>query len=134
MFHDGFPLLLDHYNLKMDIIIHGNVNIHFESADNPNTKRARLVLDDRNLEQFVKTPTHRSAHIPDWIVARPSEGDWIVARPSEGLITSIDVTNDIESYHSAVTATVALWLRRPPRERGGSIPGRVIPKTLKLAF
>ena len=34
------------------------------------------------------------------------------------------------------TATVALWLRHPPREREfvGSIPGRVIPKTLKLAF
>ena len=29
------------------------------------------------------------------------------------------------------TATVALWLRRPPREREvvGSIPGRVLPKT-----
>ena len=34
------------------------------------------------------------------------------------------------------TATVALWLRRPPHEREvvGSIPGHVIPKTLKLAF
>ena len=34
------------------------------------------------------------------------------------------------------TATVALWLRRPPREQEvmGSIPGRVMPKTLKLAF
>ena len=31
------------------------------------------------------------------------------------------------------TATVALWLRRPPREWEivGSIPGCVIPKTLK---
>ena len=34
------------------------------------------------------------------------------------------------------TAMVALWLRHPPREREvlGSIPGRVIPKTLKWAF
>ena len=33
--------------------------------------------------------------------------------------------------HSLLTATVALWLRRPPREREvvGSIPGRVLPKT-----
>ena len=37
---------------------------------------------------------------------------------------------------SMSTATVALWLRRPLREREvvGSIPGRVIAKTLKLAF
>ena len=34
------------------------------------------------------------------------------------------------------TATVALWLKRPPREPEvvGSIPGRVLPKTLKLEF
>ena len=46
------------------------------------------------------------------------------------------VSVNIASFPGVSTATVALWLRRPPREREvvGSIPGRVLPKTLKWAF
>ena len=56
MFHDDFFLLLDHYkyNPKTDnIIILGDFNIHFESADNPNTKTYPPYAN-YNLEQFVK--------------------------------------------------------------------------------
>ena len=51
------------------------------------------------------------------------------------MIILMSIIIDFSMRYLPVTATVALWLRRPLHEREvvGSILGRVIPKT-KLAF
>ena len=54
----------------------------------------------------------------------------------EGFSSPFWPLEDVFPQSFSATATVALWFRCPPREREvvGSIPGRFIPKTLKLAF
>ena len=62
------------------------------------TQTACQLLNNHNLSQLVLEPTHRSGHIIDWLVARESDN----------LVSSVSVTDQLESDHKAVLACLKL--------------------------
>ena len=62
------------------------------------TNRIRQLLNNHNLSQLVLEPTHRSRHITDWLTARESDN----------LISSVSVTDQLESDHKDVLACLNL--------------------------
>ena len=58
----------------------------------------RQLLNNHNLSQLVLEPTHKSGHIIDWLIACESDN----------LISSVSVTDQLESDHKAAIACLNL--------------------------
>ena len=64
----------------------------------PVTLCIRQLLNNHNLSQLVLEPAHKSDHIIDWLIACESDN----------LISSVSVTDQLESDHKAVLACLNL--------------------------
>ena len=105
-FFDELELTFDHYNMTShSTIILGDFNIHWDCPSSPNTKRARLLLDNYSLDQIVPFPTHCQGHTIDWIVVRPSDH----------LVSSLVANDHLISDHSAINFLVKI--AKPARKR-----------------
>ncbi|XP_035827940.1 uncharacterized protein LOC118478439 [Aplysia californica] len=51
----------------------GDFNFHFDVPSVPDTKRLVSILDDHNLQQLIKEPTHRSGHILDLLITNTAD-------------------------------------------------------------
>jgi len=93
LFHQEFQSLLDHYSLSpTKLIILGDFNFHFDNQSSPDVKRLSLSLSNHSLSQLVNEATHRSGHILDWLIINVSFN----------LVTSVSVTDELHSDHSAI--------------------------------
>ena len=52
-------------------IIVGDLNFHLDVANDPYTVKFQGILDDLNLVQLVKKPTHTAGHILDVVITQP---------------------------------------------------------------
>ena len=95
-FFDQFQSLLsDLISIKSSFIITGDLNIHLDVADNPDTLKFNQILDDFNLIQNVTTPTHTHGHLLDVFITQ------------EDFPSLVDVTvSDSVSDHLIITATL----------------------------
>ena len=74
MFHDEFPDLLDFcYNLSGSCIVLGDINVHFDSLNNPCTTKLLNSLDMFNFSQAVNEPTHEHGHTLGRVMFRPED-------------------------------------------------------------
>ena len=74
MFFDQIPDMLEFCNqLKGNLLILGDFNIHFDRAESPATVRMNDLLRTFDLDQAVREPTHSHGHILDWIIHRQSD-------------------------------------------------------------
>ena len=91
MFHDEFPDLLDVCNnLSGKCIILGDVNVHFDSPNNPCTTKLLNSLDMSNFSQAVNEPVHEHGHTLDWVMFRPEDNVLCSTSVSQSLlITSV---------------------------------------------
>ena len=55
----------------------GDLNFHLNIADDPHTQKFNNILEELNLVQLVKDPTHTAGHTLDVLVTQP-ENDFIV--------------------------------------------------------
>ena len=68
MFHDECTDLLDLCNnLSGSCIILGDMNVHFDSPNNPCTAKLLNSLDMFIFSQAVNEPTHERSHTLDWL-------------------------------------------------------------------
>ena len=95
-FFDQFQSLLsDLISIKSSFIITGDLNIHLDVVDNPDTLKFNQILDDFNLIQNVTTPTHTHGHLLDVFITQ------------EDFPSLVDVTvSDSVSDHLIITATL----------------------------
>ena len=71
MFFDEIsPFLHDHVLNSGDLLILGDVNLHMDIPDKPDTIRFNDILKSLNLTQHVTFPTHRSNHTLDVVLTR----------------------------------------------------------------
>ena len=95
LFHEEFSALFDHYSLSTSkLLLLGNFHFRFDDLNSSDTNRIRQLINNHNLSQLILEPTHRSGHIIDWITAREYDN----------LVSSVSVTDQLESEHKAVLA------------------------------
>lgn len=99
MFFSDFDQLLDHYSLLPGkLVILGDMNVHFDDPDRPDTKRICNTLSNHNLTQYITQPTHRHGHTLDWIISRQSDN----------FVLATDVSLALPSDHSAILCSLDL--------------------------
>ena len=54
--------------LNKEVLIVGDINLHFDEPNDRYVKKMIDILSARNLIQIVNKPTHRNGHIIDWII------------------------------------------------------------------
>ena len=92
-FEEFNTLLADQILIKGKLIILGDFNFHLDHKNNADTIRFNNLLDTYGLTQLVKEPTHKSNHILDVVITRIDENP----------ISSVSVSDPIQSDHKAVT-------------------------------
>ena len=103
MFLSEFDQLLDHYSLLPgNLIVLGDINIHYDNPDSYDTKHICSSLSHRNMTQHISEPTQQAGHILDWIMSRQH------ANPATGnsLILSTSLTSALPSDHSAILCSL----------------------------
>jgi len=55
-----------------ELIIAGDVNIHLDNENHPDTRRFTDILTSCNLKQHINDPTHKSGHTLDVLITRDS--------------------------------------------------------------
>ncbi|KAK7092915.1 hypothetical protein V1264_008591 [Littorina saxatilis] len=64
-----FTELLDEYaNLHCNLVVVGDINLHYDSQSDLNVNTLKTLLPTLNLSQLVDRPTHRRGHTLDWVV------------------------------------------------------------------
>ena len=84
-FYDEFSAFLESLvTFNSQLIIAGDLNVHFEFPENPGVERVCRLLDSFGLVQHVTEPTHRYGGILDVVITRSdcSVGDLRVDPPS----------------------------------------------------
>ncbi len=70
-FYKEFSKLMSHYNnIKDEVIICGDFNIHVNKPDNHNTKKFIDILSEFNLVQHINEPTHKLVTTLDLIITK----------------------------------------------------------------
>ena len=92
-FEEFNTFLADQILVKGKLIILGDFNFHLDHKNNADTIRFNNLLDTYGLTQLVKEPTHKSNHILDVAITRIDENP----------ISSVSVSDPIQSDHKAVT-------------------------------
>ena len=103
MFLSEFDQLLDHYSLLPgNLIVLGDINVHYDNPDSYDTKHICSSLSHHNMTQHISEPTQQAGHILDWIMSRQH------ANPATGnsLILSTSLTSALPSDHSAVLCSL----------------------------
>ena len=101
-FEEFNTFLADQILVKGKLIILGDFNFHLDHKNNADTIRFNNLLNTYGLTQLVKEPTHKSNHILDVVITRIDENP----------ISSVSVSDPIQSDHKAVT--FYLDTQRPP--------------------
>ena len=78
------------YNCQ--VLILGDINIHFDEPNEPNTKKINRLLSYHGLEQMVQQPTHNRSHTLDVVITRTPNS----------LISHLSVTPPSLSDHSII--------------------------------
>ena len=103
MFLSEFDQLLDHYSLLPgNLIVLGDINVHYDNPDSYDTKHICSSLSHHNMTQHISEPTQQAGHILDWIMSRQH------ANPATGnsLILSTSLTSALPSDHSAILCSL----------------------------
>ena len=103
MFLSEFDQLLDHYSLLPgNLIVLGDINVHYDNPDSYDTKHICSSLSHHNMSQHISEPTQQAGHILDWIMSRQH------ANPATGnsLILSTSLTFALPSDHSAILCSL----------------------------
>ena len=91
-FLDEFDAFLECcYDVKNHVIM-GDFNLHIDDSDNSAARAFVEILDNHNLEQFVRGATHSAGHTLDLIIAHPSDN----------IISAISVHDVAISDHSLI--------------------------------
>ncbi len=96
-FHDDLATILETCK-KGNFLLIGDFNIHFDCPDKPEVKKTVKQLQIHGLSQHVRTSTHKSGHILDWVVTKDSD--------SATIIKSLDVIDRQMSDHSWIHITL----------------------------
>ena len=103
MFLDQCPDFLEYVNsLSGDVLLVGDLNVHFDRPADPFTAKVNDVLYMFDLTQSVKEPTHRCGHTLDCVIHK-NDSD---------CVHSVCVTHAIESDHACIVTQ--LNVSRPP--------------------
>ena len=103
MFLDQCPDFLEYVNsLSGDVLLVGDLNVHFDRPSDPFTAKVNEVLYMFDLTQSVKEPTHRCGHTLDCVIHK-NDSD---------CVHSVCVTHAIESDHACIVTQ--LNVSRPP--------------------
>ena len=76
-FLSKFSFLLDVLrcnSLSSNIIINGDLNVHFDIPTDPLVPKTNSLLDRDSFYQAVTVPTHKLGHILDIAIFRPTDG------------------------------------------------------------
>ncbi|XP_013386652.1 uncharacterized protein LOC106156080 [Lingula anatina] len=85
------------------LLIAGDFNIHVDNKQSRDALHLSDILLSRNLKQHVHKPTHQKGHTMDLIITRASE---------ENFITSVEVSDSLQSDHSLIRFSVNV--SKPP--------------------
>ena len=83
-------------------IIAGDINIHCDEVNSSNTIKLNDLLSMFNLEQLIKTPTHRAGHILDVVITRVEDLE----------ITNVDVRDISLCVHFLLSFNVKCNVER----------------------
>ena len=81
-----------------------DLNVHFDKSSDPSTSALNVVLDNHNLHQLVKVPTHRRGHTLDWLTTNRAID-----------VLDLTVVGMLLSVHFVISFD--LLLRKPVREK-----------------
>ena len=87
-----------------ETFIFGDINVHFDIPSNPLTSKVLLYIDIFDLEQAVKTTSHKLGHILDWFLHK-KDCDSII---------SVEVSDALTSDHKCVIARLRVSIPPPP--------------------
>ena len=99
MFMSEFDQLLDHYSLLPgNLVVLGDINVHYDNPDSYDTKHICSSLSHHNMTQHISEPTQQAGHTLDWIISRDH------ANPASRncLVLSTTTTSALPSDHSAI--------------------------------
>ena len=114
-------LLDSNISTRESHIIVGDFNFDFENDGDCYTRNIKSLLNAYNLKQLVKTSTHTSDHILDWVV---TDEDGVVE-------DTVSVSDPLISDHKAITFQVETKRHTPPPKR---VPCRNIKALRSQAF
>ena len=114
-FFDEFEnFLAEQILAKGKLLIMGDLNLHLDQNQHPDSHKFLGLLESYGLQQLVKEPTHRSNHILDVIITRTDDCP----------VHELAVTDSLISDHKSIL--LSLNTQKPP------IPKKVISyRTLK---
>jgi hypothetical protein len=74
IFHSEITSLMNIVCVKSgNLVLIGDINVHFDNRDHPDTKKMLQLLSLHSCQQHVSEPTHKNGHTIDWVVTRESE-------------------------------------------------------------
>ena len=98
LFYSEFSDLLDFINLKTNVMLIGDFNVHFDERDHTVTRKITDLLDVHDLVQLVTVPTHQHGHTLDALVVRASDS----------LVCDVSVQDKLVSDHFFVSCKLKL--------------------------
>ncbi len=106
LFHDEFSSLLDSLSpMSTPFLITGDFNIHVDESQDRVATSFLDTLNDYDLQQHVRAPTHTGGHTLDLLVTRKTDK----------FVSSVSVHDDLPSDHAAVKCLIDI--ARPPASR-----------------
>ena len=93
---------LDFVYLKTNVMLLGDLNIHFDQPEHPLTKQVFISLSVRDLFQHIDISTHCQKHILDPLISRLSDC----------LISDVKVQEKLISDHCLVSCRLHLPVRK----------------------
>jgi hypothetical protein len=106
IFLTELDLLLCELNHKMNAIIMGDLNIHFENTNSADAVSLSDMLNQFHWQQHVQGPTHEGGHTLDLIMSKIDASVPIIAK-------SIRIESGLAD-HSAITFTLNCTKPKPP--------------------
>ena len=104
VFFNDFSDLLELASIiRNEIVILGDINIHLDVNEDPNSRKFTELLTTSNLVQHVPEVTHESGHLLDLVITRPTD-----------LITNLNV-GDYFLDHREITFGTNVEQITPPR-------------------
>ena len=99
-FFEDFSSLLESVALTSgQIVVSGDFNIHFDVADDYNTRKLLDLLESADLVQHIKEPTHRSGHTLDLL---------ITSKLQDCVSNVYPVVRDLPSDHYALKCDILI--------------------------
>ncbi|XP_072051779.1 uncharacterized protein [Amphiura filiformis] len=90
MFFAEFSQVMQDYTIaKGELVFVGDLNLHLDIADDPNTIKFNDLTNSLGFKQFVDQPTHRDGHILDVLISRTMDN----------LVNNVRVLDMISDHH-----------------------------------